>query len=407
MNRIGTKFTSLPENALLLTVDHHFSRTPDGKVWVKGIHDARFWEKYLSVFGKIYAIVRMKDADYCDVQGWILSSYPGVEFVSITFFRGIGAFVARYFKIRAEIKRAVQIPQTSCAICRVPSNIGFLAVNALKKAGKPYALEVTTDLSESFFYTHGPIKAIAYKVWSHILKRACLQAKGVSYVTEKAIQAHFPPGKNAFTTHYSSIDLPEEYFYLRDGYGAQKKTCILVHVSTLESNGKGHSVFLETLRRLKEKGHAVEGVVVGGGTYKAYYEAEAQEKKLDGVVRFIGHIGEKEALREILIRSDLLLFPSETEGLPRCVLEAMACSMPCVASNVGGIPELLETNCLAQPKDVDRFCAIVENLLRDEAAYRHQSERNYNKALEFCTEALKERRDAFYKRLLEISEQAV
>ena len=56
-------------------------------------------------------------------------------------------------------------------------------------------------------------------------------------------------------------------------------------------------------------------------------------------------------MREQLLESDLYLFPSESEGLPRGVIEAMACGLVCVASNISGIPELLPPEDLYDPKD--------------------------------------------------------
>jgi glycosyltransferase involved in cell wall biosynthesis len=80
-----------------------------------------------------------------------------------------------------------------------------------------------------------------------------------------------------------------------------------------------------------------------------------------------------EELGELYDRAALVVCPSYREGLPLCVLEAMAHGKPVVASAVGGIPELVEdgvTGLLVEPGDVAGLRAAIERLLADPALRR-------------------------------------
>ena len=65
-----------------------------------------------------------------------------------------------------------------------------------------------------------------------------------------------------------------------------------------------------------------------------------------------------------LEQSDIFVLPSLWEGMPVALMEAMACGLPCIASDVGGVGELIDNNIsgiLVKPKDID---ALYESMLR-------------------------------------------
>jgi colanic acid/amylovoran biosynthesis glycosyltransferase len=122
---------------------------------------------------------------------------------------------------------------------------------------------------------------------------------------------------------------------------------------------KGHAVLLEALAR---HGHGLEGLsltLVGQGPLEAQVRRQVAALGLTGRVRFTGALREQEVLDE-LMAADLFVLPSIvsarrfTEGIPVALMEAMACGLPVVATEVSGVPELLrdgDTGLLARPAD--------------------------------------------------------
>lgn len=92
-------------------------------------------------------------------------------------------------------------------------------------------------------------------------------------------------------------------------------------------------------------------------------EGELKTLAGDGV-QFLGGLAD---VRPVMQAADILVLPSDAEGLPVSLLEAMACGLPCVATRVGGVPEALvdgETGLLIPPGDPDSLAAAILRLFK-------------------------------------------
>jgi len=78
-------------------------------------------------------------------------------------------------------------------------------------------------------------------------------------------------------------------------------------------------------------------LMIGDGPERAKAENQAKELGIEADVRFLGKL---EAIEEVLSVADLFLMPSEKESFGLAALEAMACEVPVISSNAGGLPEL-------------------------------------------------------------------
>jgi len=108
-----------------------------------------------------------------------------------------------------------------------------------------------------------------------------------------------------------------------------------------------------------------EAVIVGDGPDRDAVEAEIRRLGLDGSVRLTGERGDVPAL---LAGSDVFVLSSRSEGLPVSVLEAMAAELPIVASNVGGLAELVvdgESGILVPPGDPESLAGGLRRLIED------------------------------------------
>jgi N-acetyl-alpha-D-glucosaminyl L-malate synthase BshA len=120
-------------------------------------------------------------------------------------------------------------------------------------------------------------------------------------------------------------------------------------------------VFAEVRKRLRAK-----LVMIGDGPEKAGAEQLARELGLQRDVLFLGN---QDCMEELLPLADVFLLPSSSESFGLVALEAMSAEVPVVASNIGGLPEVIEhgvTGFLHDPGDTAGFVSAVLHLLTDE-----------------------------------------
>ena len=104
----------------------------------------------------------------------------------------------------------------------------------------------------------------------------------------------------------------------------------------------------------------------------------------------------------MLIESDMYVFPTQAEGLPRGILEAMAVGLPVLSTPVGGIPEVVERKYLFNPNDVEGFANMICYLADNPEEMNNISHKNFNKALEYKNSILQQKRDIFYQKLIKL-----
>lgn len=134
------------------------------------------------------------------------------------------------------------------------------------------------------------------------------------------------------------------------------------------AEGKGLDWLLEVWAEVADRTPGAHLVLVGGGQGFAMdiedrLRAFVHTNDLGHRVTFTGSV---DNVQEYLKASDAFVLPSESEGLPLSLLEAMACGLPCVATAVGGVPDILEhdVNGLLVPHgDSVRLGTAVEALL--------------------------------------------
>jgi len=146
-------------------------------------------------------------------------------------------------------------------------------------------------------------------------------------------------------------------------------------------------VFAEVRKRL-----AAKLVMVGDGPEKPAAEQLTRELGLERDVLFLGN---QDCMEELLPQADVFLLPSSSESFGLVALEAMSAEVPVVASNAGGLPELVEhgvNGYLHDPTHVAGFVASVLKLLTNEPLRRALGRRARRRARDqFSTDEMVER----------------
>src|ERR1700760_2477629 len=124
-------------------------------------------------------------------------------------------------------------------------------------------------------------------------------------------------------------------------------------------------------------------LMVGDGGERTECEQLARDLGVSDSVRFLG---KQDAIEEILSVSDLFLMPSQSESFGLAALEAMACKVPVVSSNAGGLPELNVdgvTGFLKEIGDIDGMAESAIYILEDEERLKTFKDNALARAKEF------------------------
>jgi glycosyltransferase involved in cell wall biosynthesis len=130
---------------------------------------------------------------------------------------------------------------------------------------------------------------------------------------------------------------------------------------------KGLPHLLKAIARARENFPDVELTIAGDGPDRSLLEAMANSLNLRQSVRFLGYQSQGQ-VRELLAATDLFAMSSFAEGVPVVLMEAMAAGVPVVATNVAGIPELVEegvSGYLVSPGDEIGLADKISSLLAD------------------------------------------
>jgi len=180
---------------------------------------------------------------------------------------------------------------------------------------------------------------------------------------------------------------------------APKDEKILIHVSNFRKVKRVQDavkVFDLVRKKIPSK-----LVFVGDGPERSDAENLCRQLKLYDDVVFLG---KQEALHEILCSADIFLLPSQMESFGLSALEAMSCGIPVIATNVGGIPEVVlhgETGYLTEVGNVERMASYVIELLEDENKYREFSEKARERAEKlFDKNLIIPKYEIFYEKIL-------
>lgn len=124
----------------------------------------------------------------------------------------------------------------------------------------------------------------------------------------------------------------------RQSLGLPAEKVIITTVANLRYE-KGHDFYVEVIGAFLEELDNVHFVWIGEGPLKSKLENGIRSIGASDKITFMGLV---EDVRPVLSCSDIFVLPSREEGMPRALMEAMAMSVPCVATNVGGVDEVIE-----------------------------------------------------------------
>lgn len=180
---------------------------------------------------------------------------------------------------------------------------------------------------------------------------------------------------------------------------------VLMHLSNFRPVKRVPDV-VEIFARVRQQLPA-KLVLIGDGPDRGTAEYLVRQKKLTADVHFLG---KQERVHDKLGSADLFLLPSELESFGLAALEAMACEVPVVATNVGGVPEVVtdgEDGYLVAAGDVEAAAARAIEILRRPDRGRVMGQRARQNAMKrYCASKIIPQYEAFYQKVLSASARA-
>jgi glycosyltransferase involved in cell wall biosynthesis len=174
----------------------------------------------------------------------------------------------------------------------------------------------------------------------------------------------------------------------------------MLYIGSLRE-AKGIFLLLEAFEIIRERGLDLHLTVIGDGPAREEFEKRCHEIDFGEHVTLTGSTSHDETLRR-LAESDVLVLPSESEGVPRVVLEGQDVGTPVVATAVGGIPDVInhEENGMLAEQTAESVVENVLRLVRDDELYRTVVENGIQSANERSWERVGEQLREGYSRAL-------
>lgn len=178
---------------------------------------------------------------------------------------------------------------------------------------------------------------------------------------------------------------------------------LVVHVGNIRP-GKGHKTLIRSARLLAESIPDVVVVSIGAEKHQGDLERVRREAEEEGAGRIVRFLGRRQDAVDYIASADVLVNPSDVEGLPLVVLEAMMAGTPVVATAAGGVPTVVrdgETGRLVPILEPEALASAVADLITNPGEASKMADRARTLAKSnFSLDRMVAAQEALYRRVL-------
>jgi len=393
---------------VVVALENRFVKTRNEDIYSTTVCDYSFWQRYLQVFDEVVVFARVTEIPEPGLDKPAANGH-NVSFISLPTFIGPWQYLKCYHRLNILARQTMS--KADAYILRLPSTVASLLWHHLEKKNIPYGVEVVGDPWDSLSprSVKTILRPLVRRKISKDMALQCRLASAASYVTKYSLQKRYPP--NCWATHYSSIELQDTAFIDNStlekrlekikALSTRNNPWRICHVGMMEHLYKAPDVLIDAVAACIRKGMNIELLVVGEGRFKSQLQEKVKKLGIAERVAFLGKLTPGKPVYEVLDKADLYVLPSRQEGLPKTIIEAMARGLPCIASNVGGIPELLPDEAMVEPRDVTGLAEKIMSLIGNPQKLCQMAVRNLEKAKEYHSNKLNKRRVEFYKKVAE------
>lgn len=195
---------------------------------------------------------------------------------------------------------------------------------------------------------------------------------------------------------FSVFDKEKRYPNIREKLGITDNDVVISNIAALDVR-KGQTYLIEAVFELRAN-YPVHVLFVGEGTEKERLQRIAKEKDVE---RYVHFLGQRSDINCVLANTDIFVLPSLHEGLPNALMEAMAMGLPCIATDVGGVKQLIHSGkngLVIKPRSVKEIEEAVKVVINDKKAMKEYGNEAYRTIFE------EYKQDVVIKELLSIYE---
>lgn len=363
---------------------------------VFGIHyTEEIKQRYLQLGNSVTFCMRGEKIKNSEDYKYSRIQNENFKFVSFPNFKSINT----YLRNKPKAKRIITdlVKDHDVLVVRMPSASGSIAIKAARKYKTPYLVEMVACTYDAYRFYNWKGRLIAFYKLQKV-RNIIKDCTHVLYVTKHFLQERYPT--KGISIHCSDVKLntiPEEILQHRLAkIDNTLGSIVLGSIGVIDVEYKGQADVIMALHKLKSKNLTFKYRIVGQGNPN---RLQLLIDKLDMVkeVEIVGSLP-SDRINDFLQTIDLYIQPSKTEGLPRAVIEAMSMGCPAAGSNVGGIPELLNSDCLFEPGSVEDIVDTILSFTPEKL--EQEARRNFDFAKRYQIDNLKQRREEFYKTFL-------
>jgi len=379
--------------SIVFPLDYSFRRDPEGRLYSdRGVLP---WERYLLFASEIVVVSRPSVPAGSPTAGMSLATHERVRFVEVPSLSGPLIRFTNRPRVRAVLEE--ELRNADALLVRLPGEIGALAFRIAERLQKRIAVELVACTWDAL-WNYGTWQGRLHAPYSWLeTRRLVRRAPHVLYVSDRFLQRRYPT--SGYAVGCSDVDVPDLDDEILDRrlkrIRAAGEPFVIGMIGALYVRYKGFRTALDALAESRSELPPFEFRILGAGD-PAEVGAYAAEMGLSDRVVFSGTRTPGAAVRAWLDEVDLYIQPSFQEGLPRAMVEALSRACPCVGSSAGGIPELLDPECVHEPGDARHLAQLILTAANGRGWQEHQAARNFEVAKRFQASALDRRREQFF-----------
>lgn len=303
-----------------------------------------------------------------------------------------------------------EISNAEAVLIKPASRKGMMAIEIAKELNKPYMIELTGDIHNSLRHHPNILKRLYAPIIYRQIKNSIKDALFALYVSNSYLQSQYPIKGEMCGCSDVILDFSDGQVLNRRNnlINSQNSGRIinLALVGFYQGKRKGVDTAIRALSRLPLNYHLN---ILGNGTEenrtKWYnYAIKCGINNPKDRIKFPQPLKSNKLVLEWLDTQDFFVLPTLSEGLPRCMVEAMSRGLVCFTTNICTGPELIPDACLFEKYDDNRLADLILEYTTHTERMKEVAAINYKHALEYSPEILRARRNAFLQRFLDFAE---